>query len=82
MRSGRLWRRSHDVVHAVDDVTLDVVRGETLGLVGETGSGKSTLARCMTRLVDLTAGKVLLDGEDISRLKRPPTAARTGDACR
>jgi oligopeptide/dipeptide ABC transporter ATP-binding protein len=68
VRSGGLWRRSHDFVHAVDGVTLDVVRGETLGLVGETGSGKSTLARCMTRLVDLTAGRVLLDGEDISTL--------------
>jgi oligopeptide/dipeptide ABC transporter ATP-binding protein len=68
VRGGGLWRRSHDVVHAVDNVTLDVRRGETLGLVGETGSGKSTLARCVTRLVDLTAGNVLLDGEDISRL--------------
>ncbi|HYA45305.1 MAG TPA: oligopeptide/dipeptide ABC transporter ATP-binding protein [Acidimicrobiales bacterium] len=69
VRAGGLWRRSHDVVHAVDEVTLDVNRGETLGLVGETGSGKSTLARCMTRLIPLTAGSILLGGEDISKLK-------------
>ncbi|HET9731981.1 MAG TPA: dipeptide ABC transporter ATP-binding protein [Acidimicrobiales bacterium] len=62
-------RRSRDVVHAVDGVSLEVHRGETLGLVGETGCGKSTLARCVARLFDLTAGTVEFDGQDISRLK-------------
>jgi oligopeptide/dipeptide ABC transporter ATP-binding protein len=70
VRTGRLLQRGSEVVHAVDDVTLDVLRGETVGLVGETGCGKSTLARCITRLVDLTSGTVLIDGEDISRLSR------------
>ncbi len=46
--SRALFRRSHDLVHAVDGVSLEVRRGETLGLVGETGCGKSTLARCIT----------------------------------
>jgi oligopeptide/dipeptide ABC transporter ATP-binding protein len=68
VQSGSL-RRSADVVHAVEGVTLDVRRGETLGLVGETGCGKSTLARCIARLVDLTAGQVVFDGVDISHLK-------------
>ncbi len=62
-------RRSPDVVHAVDRVSLEVRRGETLGLVGETGCGKSTLARCIARLHDLTSGKVEFQGQDISRLK-------------
>ncbi len=62
-------RRSRDVVHAVDGVSLEVRRGETLGLVGETGCGKSTLARCIARLFDLTSGTVEFDGQDISRLK-------------
>jgi oligopeptide transport system ATP-binding protein len=70
VRSEGLLRRSHGEVHAVEGVTLDVRRGETLGLVGETGCGKSTLARCMTRLYDLTAGRVVFDGHDITRLSR------------
>jgi oligopeptide/dipeptide ABC transporter ATP-binding protein len=61
-------RREHEVVHAVEGVTLDVYRGETLGLVGETGCGKSTLARCLSRLYDLTSGTVTFDGRDITAL--------------
>jgi oligopeptide/dipeptide ABC transporter ATP-binding protein len=68
VKSGSLLRRSEQV-HAVDGVSLDVQRGETLGLVGETGCGKSTLARCMARLLDLTAGRVTFEGRDITKLK-------------
>jgi oligopeptide/dipeptide ABC transporter ATP-binding protein len=63
-------RRSTEVVHAVDGVSLEVRRGETLGLVGETGCGKSTLARCIARLHDLTAGSIWFDGTDISTVGR------------
>jgi oligopeptide/dipeptide ABC transporter ATP-binding protein len=59
-----------DAVRAVDGVSLEVHRGETLGLVGETGCGKSTLARCATRLQTVTAGRVIFDGHDITTLSR------------
>jgi len=69
-RSRELFRRGGETVQAVDGVTLEIRRGETLGIVGETGCGKSTLARCITRLYDLTSGRVVFDGEDISQLSR------------
>ncbi len=68
--SNSLVRRHREFVHAVDDVSLEVHPGETLGLVGETGCGKSTLARCIARLYDLTSGSITYDGKDISRLSR------------
>ncbi len=70
VRSTGLFRRSTDHVHAVDDVSLDVLPGETVGLVGETGCGKSTLARCVLRLHDLDSGTVTFAGEDITALSR------------
>ncbi|MCX7892626.1 MAG: ABC transporter ATP-binding protein [Burkholderiales bacterium] len=62
--SGFFRRRA--AVRAAEDVNLEIRRGQTLGIVGESGSGKSTVARCIVRLVDPSAGEVLLDGEDIA----------------
>jgi oligopeptide transport system ATP-binding protein len=56
-------------VRAVDGVDLEIRRGETLGLVGESGCGKSTLARLITALLPVTAGKITLDGQDITRMR-------------
>ena len=57
------------VVHAVSEVTFDVTEGETLGIVGESGCGKSTVARAIIRLVDITAGEVQFQGQDLAGLE-------------
>jgi len=59
----------HEVVRAVDGVTFDIPEGDTFGLVGESGCGKTTLGRCLIRLIELTAGKVLFDGTNLLQLR-------------
>jgi peptide/nickel transport system ATP-binding protein len=66
IRSGLVLDRHIGDIKAVDDVTLDIRRGETLGLVGESGCGKSTIGRAILRLYKPTAGRIRFDGEDIT----------------
>jgi peptide/nickel transport system ATP-binding protein len=56
-------------VHAVDDVSFDVARGETLGVVGESGCGKSTTARLIARLIDPDSGSLIFDGEGVAEYR-------------
>jgi len=62
------WLRRGDDVAAATAISLEIRRGETLGIVGESGSGKSTVARCIARLIEPSAGRIVLDGEDVARL--------------
>jgi peptide/nickel transport system ATP-binding protein len=65
---GRAWLGSRREVHAVDDVSFSVRRGETLGIVGESGSGKSTIGKCLLKLVGIDGGQLVFNGQDIAAM--------------
>lgn len=69
IKKGVVFQRTVGAVHAVDDVSFDIFRGETLGLVGESGCGKSTTGRTILQLHRPTSGKVLFEGVDLAKLK-------------
>jgi len=67
---GGLFSREVARVHAVDDVSIDIIKGETLGLVGESGCGKSTTGRCILRLIEPTAGEVWFGDQNVTTLDK------------
>src|SRR5579884_3108786 len=68
IRGGILYRTVGEV-HAVDDISLEIRSGETLGLVGESGCGKTTAGRVILRLIPATSGKVAFEGQDVFSLR-------------
>jgi peptide/nickel transport system ATP-binding protein len=65
----QLLTRERTFVKAIDDVSFDIMKGEVLGLAGESGSGKTTMGRLCVRLIDPTEGEIYYDGRDIASLK-------------
>src|SRR5215211_5896548 len=70
LKQGIVLQRQVGAVRAVDGISFDVRRGETLGIVGESGCGKSTTARLITRLLEPTGGSITWEGQEITHLSR------------
>lgn len=64
------FKATGKIVHAVSGVDMDIYKGETLALVGESGCGKSTLGKLLLRLIPATAGSIVFDGEDITKINK------------
>lgn len=66
----KYFNTPHGTLHAVDDVSFDIERGKTLGVVGESGCGKSTLGRSIIRLIEPTSGEILFDGKKVNEFSK------------
>ena len=66
----KYFKTPRGMLHAVDDVSFQIKRGRTLGIVGESGCGKSTTGRAILRLIEPTAGEVIFDGEDVVKISK------------
>lgn len=75
----KYFKTSSGMLHAVDDVSFDIMEGKTLGIVGESGCGKSTTGRCVLRLEEPTKGEVFFQGEDILKFNKAQKKEMTGD---
>lgn len=69
-KQGSLFRKKESAVKAVDGVSFEIFKGETLGLVGESGCGKTTLGRTILRLIEPSSGRILYKGEDLTKKKQ------------
>ena len=69
VKNTSLIRKEKQYIHAVDDVSFDLFKGQTLGLVGESGCGKSTVGRLLTGIEQPTGGEVLYKGQPIHQMK-------------
>ncbi|MBR1895599.1 MAG: ABC transporter ATP-binding protein, partial [Pyramidobacter sp.] len=75
----KYFRTGRGMLHAVDNISFTLEQGKTLGIVGESGCGKSTTGRCVLRLIEPTAGRVLFEGADLLTLSKAELRKRRAD---
>jgi ABC-type oligopeptide transport system ATPase subunit len=68
----KYFKTAYGMLHAVDDVSFEIKKGQTLGVVGESGCGKSTLGRVMIHLLEATSGEVIFNGKDVTKAGTVP----------